>query len=131
MHPKSAQSKSPWPMGMADSPDSFQDGANGITGQGVLQGSSSAAPLFILNSDISLTAYSKSSTGATFYRPIKKPPFMTVPSCTSMTHLSFSIPLALILTHIQTLNKWDISFYRSPQETHSYGPIFCGLQAVN
>lgn len=40
------------------------------TGQGVLQGSRSACPIFILNSDVSLSAYQKHATGASFSNPI-------------------------------------------------------------
>ncbi len=38
-------------------------------GQGVLQGSSSAAPIYNFNSDVSLTTYNKLATGATFIHP--------------------------------------------------------------
>lgn len=38
--------------------------------QGVLQGSSSAAPIYTMNSDVSLSAYSKLGTGASFIHPI-------------------------------------------------------------
>lgn len=39
-------------------------------GQGVLQGSSSAVPIFILNSNVSLSTYHKLSHGASFKHPI-------------------------------------------------------------
>jgi hypothetical protein len=42
----------------------------GTIGQGVLQGSSSAAPIFLLNSEASLNAYNSNSTGASFTHPI-------------------------------------------------------------
>jgi hypothetical protein len=35
----------------------FKNITDNVIGQGVLQGSSSAAPIYIINSDISLTAY--------------------------------------------------------------------------
>jgi len=44
----------------------FSNTTDNITGQGVLQGSSSAGPIYILNSDVSLSAYRKSWTAATF-----------------------------------------------------------------
>jgi hypothetical protein len=40
------------------------------TGQGVLQGSSSACPIFILNSNVSLSANQKHAKGASFIHPI-------------------------------------------------------------
>jgi hypothetical protein len=43
--------------GFGKSANSFHNTSDDITGQGVLQGSSSAAPIFILNSDISLSTY--------------------------------------------------------------------------
>ena len=39
-------------------------------GQGVLQGTSSAAPIFNMNSDVSLSAYRQLGKGATFTNPI-------------------------------------------------------------
>ncbi len=39
-------------------------------GQGIPQGSSSAAPIYNFNSDVSLHTYSKNATGATFIHPI-------------------------------------------------------------
>jgi len=46
-------------------------------GQGVLQGSSSACHLFIVNSDVSLTAYKKLCYGASFLHPISGLPIDT------------------------------------------------------
>jgi len=43
--------------GMGQSSSFYQNTENNITGQGVLQGSSSACPIFILNSNVSLSAY--------------------------------------------------------------------------
>ncbi len=40
------------------------------TGQGILQGSSSAAPIYNFNSDVSITAYNKLATGASFTHPV-------------------------------------------------------------
>lgn len=57
--------------GFGKSTISYMNDEDGITGQGVLQGSSSAAPIFILNSEISLTAYNKNSSGASFIHPIQ------------------------------------------------------------
>jgi hypothetical protein len=48
----------------------FSNTTDGKTGQGVLQGSSSTGPIYILNSDISLTAYQQVGTGGAFYHPI-------------------------------------------------------------
>ncbi len=45
------------------------------SGEGVFQGSSSAAPLYTLNADISLSAYDHMGTGATFIHPISKVAF--------------------------------------------------------
>jgi len=45
-----------------------------ITGQGVLQGSSSAAPIYVINSDVSLATYYKVGHGSTFYHLISKDP---------------------------------------------------------
>jgi len=58
--------------GFGKSNSSYNNDSHGVAGQGVLQGSSSAAPLFILNSDVSLHTYKKLSTGATFSHPISK-----------------------------------------------------------
>ncbi len=49
---------------------SFKNDEDDIVGQGVLQGSSSAAPIFLLNSEISLSAYNKIGIGATFCHPV-------------------------------------------------------------
>jgi hypothetical protein len=57
-------------MGFGTSSNGFNNTSNDITGQGVLQGSSSAAPIFLLNSDVSLSAYKKLGTGASFSHPI-------------------------------------------------------------
>jgi len=45
--------------GFGTSIESFCNSDGGVIGQGVLQGSSSTAPLHILSSDISLTTYNK------------------------------------------------------------------------
>jgi hypothetical protein len=42
------------------------------TGQGLLQGSSSAVPIYTANSDVSLTAYQRMATGTTFTNPITR-----------------------------------------------------------
>jgi hypothetical protein len=41
-----------------------------ISGQGVLQGSSSAAPLYLATSDVSIKTYNKLAKGAAFRHPI-------------------------------------------------------------
>jgi hypothetical protein len=41
-------------------------------GQGVLQRCSSAAPIYILSSDVSLSTYKKIASGAAFTHPMKK-----------------------------------------------------------
>jgi hypothetical protein len=58
--------------GFGKSASSYNNDSDGVAGQGVLQGSSSAAPLYTLNSDVSLHTYKKLSTGATFSHPISK-----------------------------------------------------------
>jgi hypothetical protein len=56
--------------GFGRSTASFNNDKDSIVGQGVLQGSSSAALLFIFNSEISLKTYWSLGTGAAFYHPI-------------------------------------------------------------
>ncbi len=56
--------------GFGRSTKSYQNTENDISGQGVLQGSSSAAPMLLLNSDVSLSAYNKEGVGASFLHPI-------------------------------------------------------------
>jgi len=48
----------------------FTNTQDNKTGQGVIQGSSSAAPIFILNSDVSISAYTQLWMGASFIHPI-------------------------------------------------------------
>ena len=60
--------------GFGRSTQEFNNNDNNITGQGVLQGSSSAAPIYIINSDIFLSAYKKLGKGSTFYHPLTKNP---------------------------------------------------------
>jgi hypothetical protein len=57
--------------GFGRSPDGYLNHQDNITGQGVLQGHNLAAPIFLLKSDISLSAYSSTGIGATFTNPIK------------------------------------------------------------
>jgi hypothetical protein len=55
--------------GMSDT--SFHNDADPIhPGQGMLQGRSSAAPVYNINSDVSLTTYCKLASGATFTHPV-------------------------------------------------------------
>jgi len=56
--------------GFGKSEDSFHNTENNVSGQGVLQGSSSAAPIFLLNSDVSLATYKEIGIGAKFSQPI-------------------------------------------------------------
>jgi hypothetical protein len=57
--------------GFGSSTSSFSNNSDPLhVGQGVLQGSSSAAPLFTINSDICLSAYRNLAKGATFIHPI-------------------------------------------------------------
>jgi hypothetical protein len=49
---------------------SYSKSNDNKSGQGVPQGISSACPIFILNSDVSLLAYHKYATGASFTNPI-------------------------------------------------------------
>lgn len=59
--------------GLGHSQTSFTNNEDISTpGQGVLQGSSSAAPIYNVNSDVSLATYQKLSTGAIFTHPITK-----------------------------------------------------------
>jgi len=48
----------------------FGKSSSSYRNQGVLQGSSSTAPIFLLNSEISLTAYNKMGIGASFQHPV-------------------------------------------------------------
>jgi hypothetical protein len=43
-------------------------------GQGMLQGSSSAAPIYNISNDVSLSTYGKIATGSTFIHPINRQP---------------------------------------------------------
>jgi hypothetical protein len=56
--------------GFGKSIASYSNTMNNKTGQGVLQGSSSACRIFILNSNVSLSAYHCHATGASFKHPI-------------------------------------------------------------
>jgi hypothetical protein len=56
--------------GFGKSAASYSNNKDDMLGQGVLQGSSSAAPLFLLNSDISLQMYRCLGKGAAIYHPI-------------------------------------------------------------
>jgi hypothetical protein len=53
--------------GFGRSPDGYLNHLNNITGQG----HNLAAPIFLLKSDISLSAYSSTGIGATFTNPIE------------------------------------------------------------
>jgi hypothetical protein len=48
----------------------FSNNDEGGVGQGMLQGSSLDAPIFLLNSEVSLQAYSSTIIGASFIHPI-------------------------------------------------------------
>ncbi len=50
--------------------EGFSNDMEDIIGQGVLQESSSAASIYILNPDISLAAYQVGGQGSAFYNPI-------------------------------------------------------------
>jgi hypothetical protein len=56
--------------GFGNSALSYHNTMDGITGHSVLQGSSSAAPIYILNSDVSLSTYKALGCGASFVHPI-------------------------------------------------------------
>jgi hypothetical protein len=59
--------------GLGQSQLSFTNDEDPIRpGQGVLQGSSSAAPIYNMNSDVSLTSYRKLALGAAFTNPVTK-----------------------------------------------------------
>jgi hypothetical protein len=58
-------------IGFSISPISFHNKADPLlSGQGMMQGSSSAAPIYSANSDILLSAYRKLAKGAVFTHPI-------------------------------------------------------------
>jgi len=56
--------------GLGKSSSSYDNTQDGQTEQGVLQGSSSAAPIYILNSDVSLRLYRELGKGCAFKDPI-------------------------------------------------------------
>jgi hypothetical protein len=56
--------------GLGKSSSSYDSTQDGQTGQGVLQGSSSAAPIYILNSGVSLRTYQELRKGCAFKDPI-------------------------------------------------------------
>jgi hypothetical protein len=56
--------------GFGTSLSSYNNTENNTTSQGVLQGSSSACSIFILNSNVSLSAYHQNAIGASFQHPI-------------------------------------------------------------
>ncbi len=56
--------------GFGKSISSYCNTIDNQTGQGVLQGSSSACPIFILNSNVSLSTYHHHAMGASFKHPI-------------------------------------------------------------
>ncbi len=59
--------------GLGQSQTSFANNADAsLPGQEVLQGSSTAAPIYNVNSDVSLSSYKKLATGAVFTNPITK-----------------------------------------------------------
>jgi hypothetical protein len=58
--------------GFGKSTDCFRNNQNNIRGQGVLQGSSSACPIYIINSDVSISKHRKLGKGAAFIHPINK-----------------------------------------------------------
>jgi len=58
--------------GFGQSAGSLNNNQEGIHGQGVLQGSSFACPIYILTSDVCLSTYQKLGTGSAFYYPIHK-----------------------------------------------------------
>jgi hypothetical protein len=58
--------------GFSQSAGRFNNTQEGIQGQGVLQGSSSACPIYILTSDVCLSTYWKLGTGSAFFHPIEK-----------------------------------------------------------
>jgi hypothetical protein len=58
--------------GFGTSSYTYNNTDNNLSSQGVLQGSNSAAPLFILNSDVSLHTYNRIGSGASFVHPITR-----------------------------------------------------------
>jgi hypothetical protein len=62
--------------GFSQSASTFSNNDNlALPGQGVLQGRSLAAPIYIFHSDISLSTYCKLSAGASFIHPISRKKF--------------------------------------------------------
>lgn len=58
--------------GFGQSSTFYHNNVDGTVGHRVLQGCSSAAPIFILNSDVSLSAFKNKAHGASFSHPINK-----------------------------------------------------------
>jgi len=85
--------------GIGKSSTSYMNNDNDIIGQGVLQGSSSAAPIFLLNSEVSLCAYHKIGIGASFCHPVDGSTNHTIPD-QNMT------PPLLIPTATENAQKW-------------------------
>jgi hypothetical protein len=56
--------------GFGKSISSYSNTENNKTGQGLLQVSSSACPIFILNSNVSLSAYQCNAKGVSLLHPI-------------------------------------------------------------
>lgn len=93
--------------GFGKSVDAYSNNEDLIVGQGVLQGSSSAAPIFLLNSDVSLSANLTAGIGASFENPISgeivtdhavqfvddTSQFLNFKGMSSATHTPLPIPL--------------------------------------
>jgi len=102
--------------GFSRSEQSFKNTQNNTTGQGVLQGSSSAAPIFLLNSDVSLSTYNHIGIGATFTHPITREKVSNhgvqfvddrsqfLNSTGAMNHSNITIPEPFSLAKIATNN---------------------------
>jgi hypothetical protein len=104
--------------GFHKSASSYHNTTDAITGQGVLQGSSSAAPIYILYSDVFLSTYMTLGCEASFIHPIScaeihdktvqyidnTSQFLN-PMGAKMTYDPHDKPMAHFLTNIATKNS--------------------------
>jgi len=105
-----------------------------VVGQGVLQGSSSAGPMFIFTSDTCLSTYKKFGTGATFPHPFTGTPTsdFSVQFVDDTTHFTNfrgihcptinedSPDASTLFSHAQTnINTWNDLIWISGGKLHS------------
>jgi hypothetical protein len=101
--------------GFGTSSEGYANHQKDGTGQGILQGSSSAAPIYLLTSDVSLSTYSKIGTGATFTNPITN-------TTITDTAVQFANDTSqfLNLAGIQTFSTGKLRFPAEPYQTNHY-----------